>query len=324
MWFELKKDTFSNSNLMELRKLIDTMCFKHKYSIYIDLTQIESEGLLDNLYPETASNIITFFNNYVNTSPKKVFTISNIDGDFSLADAIIYVDEKFEIILENDKYDGYFLDCLLNEFKQKSKKINHFKENNWLKYQTAGGATGIINTLDQKIKHLKNVKLLKCFVLVDSDLEFPSTNNPKRKGLEDFCVNNKIPIHILEKREIENYLPIDVFESINPQNSFIKTFVSNKLSNKQRDYIDIENGLVKKRNNWGNDYKKEVLQLFSNLNDNDFENITKGLDSEFENFKKDYPKLFNKSSQSGLIDRTKHQSNPNELQEILEKISNLL
>lgn len=324
MWFELKKDTFSDSNLMELRKLIDTMCFKHKYSIYIDLTQIESEGLLDNLYPETASNIITFFNNYVNTSPKEVFTISNIDGDFSLADAIIYVDEKFEIILENDKYDGYFLDCLLNEFKQKSKKINHFKENNWLKYQTAGGATGIINTLDQKIKHLKNVKLLKCFVLVDSDLEFPSTNNPKRKGLEDFCVNNKIPIHILEKREIENYLPIDVFESINPQNSFIKTFVSNKLSNEQRDYIDIENGLVKKRNNWGNDYKKEVLHLFSNLNDNDFENITKGLDSEFENFKKDYPKLFNKSSQSGLIERTKHQSNPNELQDILEKISNLL
>ena len=324
MWFELKKDIFSDSHLMELRKLIDTICFKHKYNIFIDLTQIESEGLLANLYPETASNIIEFFNNYENTSPKKVFTISNIDGDFNLADAIIYVDEKFEIILENDKYDGCFLDCLLKEFKKKSKKINHFKDNNWLKYQNAGGATGIINTLQQKIKHLKNGKLLKCFVLVDSDLEFPSTNNPKRKDLEDFCIQNKIPIHILEKREIENYLPLDVFESINPQNPFISTFVSNKLSNEQRDYIDIENGLVKKRKNWGNDYKKEVFQLFSNLNDINFENITKGLNSEFGNFKKDYPQLFNKSSQLGLIDRTKHQNTPNELQEILEKISKLL
>ena len=46
----------------------------------------------------------------------------------------------------------------------KSKKIIHFKENNWFKYQNAGGATGVIKTIQQKINHLGNTKFLKSFV----------------------------------------------------------------------------------------------------------------------------------------------------------------
>lgn len=322
MWFELKKDVISDSNLMELRKLIDSICYKHKYNIFIDLSQIEDDKFLDSLYPETASQLIEYFINYEITNPKEVVIISNLDGDFSLSDAIKYVDEKFEIILENDKYDGYFVDCLRNEFKKKSSKINRFKENNWLHYQNGNGATGIINTLEQKINHLGNIKLLKCLVLVDSDLEFPSINNHKRKNLVDFCNKNEIPIHILEKREIENYLSLDIFENINPQNLFISTFI-NKLSDKQRDYIDIQNGLGRNRKNWGEN-KQDVLQLFSSLSDIEFINIGKGIDSEFKDFKKDFSLLFRKVTQQGLLERTQNQNNPNELQDILDKITKLL
>jgi hypothetical protein len=322
MWFELKKDVISDFNLMELRRLIDSICYKHKYNIFIDLTQIEDDNFLDSFYPETASQLIEYFNNYEITNPKDVLIISNIDGDFSLSDAITYVDEKFEIILENDKYDGYFIDCLRNNFKKKSKRITHFKENNWLQYQNGNGATGIINTLEQKINHLGDRKILKCIVIVDSDLEFPSKDNPKRKNLVEFCKNNKIPIHVLEKREIENYLPLDIFENINPQNLFVHTFI-NKLTDEQRDYIDIQNGLGRNRKNWGEN-KQDVLQLFSNLSDIEFTKIVKGIDSEFNDFKKDFPLLFEKVTQQGLLERTQNQNNPNELQNILDKISTLL
>lgn len=321
MWFELKSDLFTEPNISGLRKLLDDLCYKNKYNFFVDINQIENEDFFDNFYQEINSIILENYNRYFTINPKEVVIISNENGDFNLSECIIYVEEKFEIILENDKYDGYFIDCLLNEFKSRSKKINHFIENNWFKYSNAGGATGFINTIERKIKHFGDSKFLKCCVLVDSDLEYPQSENPKRESLIEFCKLNKISCYVLEKREIENYLPLDVFESINSQHPFINTFVNNQLSNEQRDFIDIQNGLAKNRKNWGVDYKQDVLKLFSNLKDSDFENLIKGLDSEFENFKRDYPKLFKNATQSGLIERTKHQNNPNELQEILDKIS---
>jgi hypothetical protein len=322
MWFELKADIFSELNVTNLRKLLDDLCYKKRYNVFIDISQIENETIFDNFYPEINEAIFEYYNSYLNDSPKKVVVISNEQGDFTLSEAIIYINEKFELVLENDKYDGEFFDCLLREFKGKSKKINYFKSNNWFEYKNAGGATGIINTLEQKINHLGKHKFLKCFVLVDSDLEYPQTENLKRKSLVDFCLDKNIPLHVLDKREIENYLSIDTFENINTSNLFIRTYID-KLNNTQRDFIDIEKGLEKSRNNWGNE-KQEVLNFFGNLTDSEFNSLRAGLSNEFENFKRDYPQLFKRATQKGLIERTKNQEHPNELKDILDKITSLL
>ena len=42
MWFELKKDLFSDSYLTDLRKLIDDLCYKSKYNFFIDILGIRS------------------------------------------------------------------------------------------------------------------------------------------------------------------------------------------------------------------------------------------------------------------------------------------
>ncbi len=322
MWFELKKDIFSESNLEDLRKLMNDLCYKHRYNVFVDINQIENETIFDNFYPEINDVIFEYYNSYLNNSPKEVVIISNEQGDFTLSEAIIYVSEKYELVLENDKHDGEFFDSLLREFKGRSKKIKNFKSNNWFEYNNAGGATGIINTLEQKINHFGNNKFLKCFVLVDSDLEYPQTENPKRKSLIAFCLNNNIPFHVLHKREIENYLPLNIFENINTSHPFIRAYVD-KLNNSQRDFIDIEKGLEKRRNNWGNE-KQEVLNFFENLTNKEFDSLKVGLSNEFENFKRDFPKLFKKATQQGLIERTKYQENPNELKDILDKIAALL
>ncbi|MCE2963712.1 MAG: hypothetical protein ACK5UE_09900 [Chitinophagales bacterium] len=186
MWFELKADIFLESNLTDLRKLITDLCYKRKYNFFVDIDQIENDTIFESFYSEFNEEIYEFYNTYFNDSPKNVVIISNNNGDFTLAEAIIYVNEKFELLLENDRYDGEFIDCLFREFRGKSKNINRFKENNWFEYKNAGGATGIINTLEQKINHFGNSKFLKCFILVDSDLEFPQIENSKRKSLIDF------------------------------------------------------------------------------------------------------------------------------------------
>ena len=162
MWFELKADIFLESNLTDLRKLITDLCYKRKYNFFVDINQIGNDTIFESFYSEFNEEIYEFYNTYFNDSPKNVVIISNNNGDFTLAEAIIYVNEKFELLLENDRYDGEFIDCLLREFRGKSKNINRFKENNWFEYKNAGGATGIINTLEQKINHFGNSKFLKC------------------------------------------------------------------------------------------------------------------------------------------------------------------
>ena len=322
MWFELKKDLFSDSYLTDLRKLIDDLCYKSKYNFFIDIEQIENDLIFDKFYKENNEIIARFYEMFVTTNPKDIIIISNNDWDFNLSEAIIFIEEKFELILENDMYDGEFVDCLLREFNEKSKKIIHFKENNWFKYQNAGGATGIINTLQQKINHFGNRKFLKCFVLVDSDLEFPQLENLKRKKLVEFCEENRIPYHILYKREIENYLPLDIFNEINPISLFVRTYID-KLDNNQRDFIDVEKGLRKSMKNMEID-KKEVHDFFSNLIEDDFNNLRNGISSEFENFKRDYAELFRKAKREGLLERTNNQINTKELEGILDKITAIL
>ena len=102
----------------------------------------------------------------------------------------------------------------------------------------------------------------------------------------------------------------------------MRTYID-RLDNNQRDFIDIENGINKSRKNLEKN-KKEVFNFFSNLIENDFNNLRNGISSEFENFKRDYAKLFKKAKREGLLERTNHQTNPKELEEILEKITALL
>lgn len=70
--------------------------------------------------------------------------------------------------------------------------------------------------------------------------------------------------------------------------------------------------------------KKRFVILFSTLIEDDFNNLRNGISSEFENFKRDYAKLFRNAKKEGLLERTNHQTNPKELENILEKITALL
>ena len=91
MWFELKKDLFSDSYLTDLRKLIDDLCYKSKYNFFIDIEQIENDLIFDQFYKENNEIIARFYEMFITTSPKNIITISNNGGDFSLSEAIIFI-----------------------------------------------------------------------------------------------------------------------------------------------------------------------------------------------------------------------------------------
>jgi hypothetical protein len=163
-------------------------------------------------------------------------------------------------------------------------------------------------------------------VLIDSDKEFETTETkPDRVRLFSFLKENGIPYHELEKREIENYLPDEVLESIPEIDAYIQTYL--QLSPKQKDYFDLENGFGNKNLN---SFPKEIQELYSNLDEKAIGILRKGMSiKSFEEngFKSEFPKLFadEKVTQETLKARTVHQSkDPNELQTILDKITEQL
>lgn len=53
MWIEIKADVFEGRpNVSELRKLIQDLCYKHKYEIFVDLTNVSDMPLFKGIYDD--------------------------------------------------------------------------------------------------------------------------------------------------------------------------------------------------------------------------------------------------------------------------------
>ncbi len=169
---------------------------------------------------------------------------------------------------------------------------------------------------------------MRVIVIIDSDRQFPKMQfKPDKQKIIDFCVQNEIKYHILEKREMENYIPDKVIDYIafETNNEYLKAYLN--LLPIAKDFFDIEKGFYNKNYN---KLPEEVKALFKN--DDNFKLFRKKWENKkfYRNgkmsFKSEFPKLFEHKNvtQQSLLDRVKHQKNKNELQEILSKINELL
>ena len=268
----------------------------------------------------------------VASSTKKkqnIVIVSSNGNNFDLDEANVYLDQSFILILENSMNDGHFITSLAKNFPKIGKLIDQHKSNKWLEYGNGNGCNGIINFINEKLQYdnnlpkLNKLEYLRCFVLVDSDSEYPNMQCSEAKNkLLAFLQENKLPYHFLEKREIENYLPDEVIETIEGNEEYISAYL--KLESIQKDYFDLEKGFPDKNFDTFNDYIKE---LYQNTSDQDIAIFRKQRLKIDGGFKSEVPKLFlhQKVTQTTLRNRVSHQVNdPNELETILRKISELL
>jgi len=187
---------------------------------------------------------------------EKKMVISNTGNDsFSLKEAVDLLQRPLTVILENIEYDKYFIDALIRCFDI-GKKIKYHYDNGWLVF-TNGGGNNIINVLNEmKERFEKNKSIfpkpsstyLRTFVIIDSDKKYPSKNEVsehKKNLLEK--IQQCSPYHVVLKREIENYLPTDIYIEI-PNNDEYKTAFLD-LTPVQKDYFDIEKGFPNKNFN---------------------------------------------------------------------------
>lgn len=275
------------------------------------------------------------------TSKSHALPISNRSSEyFSIKESIKYLEQPFLLILENSLNDAPFFDSLIKHFPH-SEKLKKHKDERWFQYDMGGGST-IVHNLSTKMRSFKGIiftkrpfEYLRCFVIIDSDRKYPNEElKQATKDLIEFLDSNKVPYHVLEKREMENYLPDEAFSEITHNRAFVDAYLN--LTPIQKDYFDIEKGFNLSK---FDKLPLEVQNFYTDLDDKGkaifrSENLKKINNSARENFKSKFPMFFlsDKINKKHFLKRCSHHSkdvnqhpyNPNELPDLLIQISNLL
>lgn len=332
MVIEIKNDVFEDSSELSNIKYLLQLCFyKNRYSLYVDYTVISNYKnftLLDEIDQDL---LIESFNAGIQggngTADVNICKKSDVDN-FCCDEAINFLNQPVSIILENSLNDSYFFTSTVKHFDTSSEIERHLK-NNWIQFDNAGGATNIRNFIDGKLnsyatwpKKNKN-RYLRCFVIFDSDKIGPTKDlKPDKLACQEYLIKNEIVHHILEKREMENYLPDEVISSI--ADPYLRQYL--KLSDIQKDHFDIQNGLKKNRSDKNID--PELLDLFADLSDQEWIALKAGLQvSPYDkSFKSEFPKLFINGlvNNVNLVNRLSTNNKPNEFEQIVNKTLSLL
>lgn len=244
-------------------------------------------------------------------------------------EAFHYLNSPLKIILENNRNDAHFLHAIFRCFRKDARKIVEHYENRWIQLVMGGGSS-----IEQVIEAEKdsfgasgftkhNREYLRFFVLLDSDKTYPT--EPLKEGtanLIEFLERNNVAFHVLEKREMENYIPGVAFNGVTQNRSFIDAYL--RLTEEQKDYFDLEKGF---RNVRFDDLPIEITNFFASVDAVDRDvfrrlDMTRFTESGRNDFKTECPKLFNSENidKASLLERTEHQQNPNELKDIIQKI----
>lgn len=269
---------------------------------------------------------------------------------FSLQESISYLLEPSSVVLENGLNDAFFITAVLRCYDDSMQMVD-FLEKGWLQFDNAGGCGNIKNFLQARVNHYKNkTKFLKCFVVVDGDCQYTGQEQTKYNNLKKYLEKWGIGYHILEKRTMENYMPMAVLDAQRGAMKREWTQAYSALTPQQRDHLSISGGFSQdipkvKKENLKNDIKKFKKQK-KHLNDNFFvRNYIKGkrqqLYADVSNgsfvhlalgypiegvFKEEFPKLYKEPSitRNDFDVLTQHQTNRHELAGLAEAIASII
>lgn len=306
MVFKIENNLFLNSKkYTDIDKLINFIVDR-RYDICLDDDIILESEWAENLRKKNAEIIDESFTRSIQNSLKPDIIITENINDISnnyikIEDALIILNQKVEIYVENSYYDSQFIKCLFKLFKRKSKKAQLHLDNRWIEFKNCGGKNDVINQINHNLEtfdkcNLPNNFYMKAIVILDSDKiskdDYDENKLKTISTIDNFCKENKILIHILEKREMENYIPLKILENYSTNLDIKELERIRSLSPTERDYYDFE-----KLSSSDFKTKKKIPEMFSN-------------DKEI--------------TQDLLIDNCSHQDNPMELQTIIEKINSIL
>jgi hypothetical protein len=348
MVIEIKSDIFSGNDFKGLNYFIQIATHKNRYTIFADLSKVTESPFYKRLDFEDKEILESNFNSQILQQSKSLgkskainnanFFITNFSSsltELNLEEAVRFFIQPISIILENSLNDQFFTVKIINCFDSKGEIKRHL-ENDWIQFENAGGCTNVENFINGKLESFNllpkdNNRYLRCFVLLDGDREHMNLPvNQKHTNLEAFLKRNFVIHHILEKRSMENYMPDEAYNEF--RNGTIDNWIDAylHLNDNQKDFLNISKGFPKKQKDGTAITKREELdgeiqKLYSSVSKANFDILNEGF--KLSAFKSNFPLKFKDSHsvhRKSLKARISHQTKPNELEEILEKISQLL
>ncbi|MBB6005494.1 hypothetical protein [Arcicella rosea] len=342
MMVEFNNSIFDSNNFKGVNYLLQLCTYKSRYKVFVELTEnIKGTSIFKNLNYDDQQLLIQEYNSIIQSqeaiNPSCVICENlSTDQEFNIEEAIRYLIQPVSIILENSKNDSYFLKSIFKHFDTTGNTSRHL-DNGWIQFENAGGCDNISNFLEGKLQSFNSLPkanksiYLRCFVLMDSDKLHPNMDlSPTKQKTKNFIETHHIPYKILNKRSVENYLPIETYNQIT--NSSFDNWKASfyRLTDNQKDFLNIAIGFSRKNGNGTpkkdrNNVNGETNNLYDSLSQQDYDNLNQGL-SQIGDFKTTFPTFFDSNyvSNTNLLEREGGTEVNNEFLEILQKINDLL
>lgn len=191
------------------------------------------------------------------------------------------VHERAKVILENATNDWKFITGIIQKYKKHKQRGNLYKrlyeaiDKKWIEPEHAGGKGDLPKRVNDLLNRYGAIYHLKLVAIFDSDKKSKAAsipnaqqklikflkNIPETNSLEitTYEKTDKIIWHMLYKREMENYLPLEVLKKYLPDetNSLSKLREKNE---DEYDFCDMEAIFVEQ--NKSIDVKNEFPKLF--------------------------------------------------------------
>ncbi|MCP4350861.1 MAG: hypothetical protein GY795_35795 [Desulfobacterales bacterium] len=156
------------------------------------------------------------------------------------------LDAPAYVAVENAESDGAFIKAMIHGLNRELLLDAHTE--GWWDFKHLGGSGETEKRINQIIA--RSVGPLRVFVLSDSDRLYPGHISLTMQIIERCCQKHNIPYAFLNKREIENYLSVNIIQKL-PSNfkRTIQAFL--KLTQEQKDFYDMKSGFKKdEKRNW--------------------------------------------------------------------------
>jgi hypothetical protein len=166
------------------------------------------------------------------------------DGRIPPAVACNAMGKPAYLVVENATSDGRFLRALIHAYD--NPRLRTALAEQWLEIDQAGGVGEIAKRVYALI-HERSSDRRRIQALVDSDRLRADHDSPTMKTMRALQEEHGVFVHILHKRDSENYLPLDAIAHFKHESKrFRKTYNAFcQLSSQQQDHFDMKKGFAR-------------------------------------------------------------------------------
>lgn len=246
---------------------------------------------------------------------------SGFDQPDTIDNAIKIFEENLYIIVEDIENDQLFITRLLEVYKNAGKNIKRALDRGWCKFSHAGGKTRAPAVINNHFKARAQPFKPRLIVIIDSDKRsLEEAYSLETQRVIDLCANKDIDLHIYEKREIENYVPDEVIIKKTPATLSDTVASYCAMTPLQKDFFDLEKGFQNNRPT------EENLLYAKYRKSDEYHHLKIGFHRDDFNAKKEIVSfvLDEGFNQFNIQQRCNHQTDSDELKNVLKKIDRLL